>query len=145
MLYHAVIGKSNNDDAILGFEGYHSRKKLVRMYKEYIREEFDDDRNLLENAVVRGAMDRLRPMLLTSLTTIGGLSALMFEKSLQAQFLIPMATTITFGLAVTSILVLFVVPAMIGVTNDVKNLVKLVIGVFGVGANSKSQFLQMDD
>ena len=33
MLYHAVIGKSNNDDAILGFEGYHSRKKLVRMYK----------------------------------------------------------------------------------------------------------------
>ena len=46
MLYHAVIGKSNNDDAILGFEGYHSRKKLVRMYKEYIREEFDDDRKI---------------------------------------------------------------------------------------------------
>ena len=46
MLYHAVIGKSNNDDAILGFEGYHSRKKLVRMYKEYIKEEFDDDRKI---------------------------------------------------------------------------------------------------
>ena len=46
MLYHAVIGKSNNDDAILGFEGYHSRKKLVRMYKEYIREEFDVDRKI---------------------------------------------------------------------------------------------------
>ena len=46
MLYHAVIGKSNNDDAILGFEGYHSRRKLVRMYKEYIREEFDDDRKI---------------------------------------------------------------------------------------------------
>ena len=46
MLYHAVIGKSNNDDAILGFEGYHSRKKLVRMYKEHIREEFDDDRKI---------------------------------------------------------------------------------------------------
>ena len=37
---------SNDDDAILGFEGYHSRKKLVRMYKEYIREEFDDDRKI---------------------------------------------------------------------------------------------------
>ena len=46
MLYHAVIGKSNDDDAILGFEGYHSRKKLVRMYKEYIREEFDDNRKI---------------------------------------------------------------------------------------------------
>ena len=107
--------------------------------------EFDDDRNLLENAVVRGAMDRLRPMLLTSLTTIGGLSALMFEKSLQAQFLIPMATTITFGLAVTSILVLFVVPAMIGVTNDIKNLVKWVAGFFGLGANNRGRILQMDD
>ena len=46
MLYPAVIGKSNNDDAILGFEGYYSRKNLVRMYKEYIREEFDDDRKI---------------------------------------------------------------------------------------------------
>ena len=54
MLYHAVIGKSNNDDAILGFEGYHSRKKLVRMYKEYIREEFDDENffNLLGDILV---------------------------------------------------------------------------------------------
>ena len=90
-------------------------------------------------------MDRLRPMLLTSLTTIGGLSALMFEKSLQAQFLIPMATTITFGLAVTSILVLFVVPAMIGVTNDIRNLVKWVAGFFGFGANGRGRILQMDD
>ena len=107
--------------------------------------EIEIDRNLLENAVVRGAMDRLRPMLLTSLTTIGGLSALMFEKSLQAQFLIPMATTITFGLAVTSTLVLFVVPAMIGVTNDIKNLVKWVAGFFGLGASDRGRILQMDD
>ena len=63
----------------------------------------------------------------------------MFEKSLQAQFLIPMATTITFGLAVTSILVLFVVPAMIGVTNDIKNLVKWMV-FFGFGANSRVEF-----
>ena len=46
MLYHAVIGKSNNDDAILAFEGYQSRKKKVRMNKEYIREEFDDNRKI---------------------------------------------------------------------------------------------------
>ena len=146
---HYVMGLSLNIlsmFAIIALAGIVVNNSIILVATiERRMKEFDDDRNLLENAVVRGAMDRLRPMLLTSLTTIGGLSALMFEKSLQAQFLIPMATTITFGLAVTSILVLFVVPAMIGVTNDVKNLVKLVIGFFGVGANIKGQFLQMDD
>ncbi len=64
-----------------------------------------------EEAIVQGTTDRLRPVFLTSMTTIGGLSTLMFETSLQAQFLIPMATTIVFGLAFTTTLVLFVVPA----------------------------------
>ncbi len=36
MLYHAVIGKSNNDDAILGFEGYHSRKNDRKIEVSYI-------------------------------------------------------------------------------------------------------------
>jgi len=48
MIYHAVIGKLNNNDAILGFEGFHSRKKLVRMYKEYIMEEFSADDGKIE-------------------------------------------------------------------------------------------------
>jgi hypothetical protein len=48
MIYHAVIGKLNNNDAILGFEGFHSRKKLVRMYKEYIMEEFSTDDKKIE-------------------------------------------------------------------------------------------------
>ena len=73
------------------------------------------------SAIVAGTVDRLRPVLLTSLTTIGGLSALMFERSLQAQFLIPMATTIVFGLAVTTLLVLFVVPAALAVGEDLKS------------------------
>ena len=48
MIYHAVIGKLNNNDAILGFEGFHSIKKLVRMYKEYIMEEFSADDKKIE-------------------------------------------------------------------------------------------------
>ena len=48
MIYHAVIGKLNNSDAILGFEGFHSRKKLVRMYKEYIMDEFSADDKKIE-------------------------------------------------------------------------------------------------
>ena len=64
-------------------------------------------------AVVEAARLRLRAVLLTSLTTIGGLTPLMFETSVQAQFLIPMAVSIAFGLAVATFLVLLLVPALL--------------------------------
>lgn len=67
----------------------------------------------VKEALVNAACLRLRAILLTSLTTIGGLSTLMMEKSLQAQFLIPMATSITFGLAFTTVLALLWLPAML--------------------------------
>ena len=70
-------------------------------------------------AIISGTTDRLRPVILTSVTTICGLSTLMFERSLQAQFLIPMATTIVFGLAITTLLVLFVVPSMLAIGLDI--------------------------
>ncbi|MGC6518133.1 MAG: efflux RND transporter permease subunit, partial [Candidatus Puniceispirillaceae bacterium] len=84
-------------------------------------EELEGD---FETAVISGAVDRLRPVLLTSMTTIGGLSTLMFETSLQAQFLIPMATTLVFGLAVTTALVLFVVPATLGIGRDIGQMIR---------------------
>lgn len=67
----------------------------------------------LNEALVGAACGRLRAVLLTSLTTIGGLTPLLFEGSLQAQFLIPMATSIAFGLGFSAILVLFFVPALL--------------------------------
>ena len=67
----------------------------------------------VKEALVNAACLRLRAILLTSLTTIGGLSTLMAETSLQAQFLIPMATSITFGLAFTTVLALLWLPAML--------------------------------
>ena len=71
-----------------------------------------------DDAIVGGACDRLRAVVLTSLTTIGGLLPLLSETSLQAQFLKPMALTIVSGLVVTTVLVLFVVPALIAVQAD---------------------------
>ena len=59
--------------------------------------------------------DRLRAVILTSVTTIGGLTPLLFETSLQAQFLIPMAVTIVFGLMGTTLLILFVAPSVIAI------------------------------
>ncbi|MEW6677117.1 MAG: efflux RND transporter permease subunit [Pseudomonadota bacterium] len=67
----------------------------------------------VKEALINAACLRLRAILLTSLTTIGGLSTLMMETSLQAQFLIPMATSITFGLAFTTVLALLWLPAML--------------------------------
>jgi multidrug efflux pump subunit AcrB len=81
----------------------------------------------LHAAIVGGAQDRLRAVILTSATTIGGLLPLMFETSLQAQFLIPMAATLVFGLAVASLLVLIVVPVFLAIIEDIA-------GLFGKGA-----------
>jgi len=71
-------------------------------------------------AAVGASQDRFRAVLLTSLTTIGGLLPLLFETSRQAQFLIPMAITMVFGLAGATILVLVLVPAIVGVGGDIK-------------------------
>lgn len=73
----------------------------------------------LEEAAIGGARDRFRAVLLTSLTTVGGLTPLLFETSRQAQFLIPMAITLVFGLAAATILVLLLVPSLIGIGGDV--------------------------
>jgi multidrug efflux pump subunit AcrB len=70
-------------------------------------------------AIVDATCQRLRAVLLTSLTTIAGLTPLMFETSRQAQFLIPMAVTISFGLAVATLLVLLVVPSLLCVHESI--------------------------
>jgi type II secretory pathway component PulF len=56
---------------------------------------------------------------LTSLTTIGGLTPLLFETSMQAQIMQPMAITMVFGIAVATGIVLVVVPALLGIVDDI--------------------------
>jgi multidrug efflux pump subunit AcrB len=67
----------------------------------------------VREAIVEATCQRLRAVLLTSLTTIAGLLPLLFETSLQAQFLIPMAVSISFGLAFATFLVLLLVPSLL--------------------------------
>lgn len=76
----------------------------------------------LHEAAIGASQDRFRAVLLTSLTTIGGLLPLLFETSRQAQFLIPMAITMVFGLAAATILVLVLVPTIVGVGGDINRL-----------------------
>jgi multidrug efflux pump subunit AcrB len=66
----------------------------------------------LTEALLDAGRRRFRPVLLTSVTTIAGLTPLLLETSFQAQILIPMATSLSFGLLVGTALVLFLVPTM---------------------------------
>lgn len=61
---------------------------------------------------------RFRPILLTSITTVAGLMPLLLEKSLQAQILIPLATSLAFGLTAATIAALFLVPAVYAILDD---------------------------
>lgn len=73
----------------------------------------------VKDAIVEASCQRLRAVLLTSLTTIAGLTPLLFETSLQAKFLIPMAVTISFGLGFATILVLLLVPSILSINESI--------------------------
>jgi len=104
---------------LLGLSGILVNDSIVMVARIKERVETGDD---LGVAAVGAAGDRFRAVLLTSLTTIGGLLPLVFETSRQAQFLIPMAITIVFGLSVSTILVLVLVPSLIGIGGDVSRI-----------------------
>ena len=92
---------------------------LVTFYKQLRAKGLE-----IHDALVESACLRLRAVLLTSLTTIAGLTPLLFETSLQAQFLIPMATSISFGLGFSTLLVLFVVPVFLSYIEQLSAYIK---------------------
>ena len=82
-------------------------------------DEYAEDRGLIP-AIIDGTCDRLRPVILTSLTTILGLAPLLFETSRHAQFLRPTVITLTYGLGFGLLLVLLIVPSLIAVQSDIQ-------------------------
>ncbi|WP_170350696.1 efflux RND transporter permease subunit [Ruegeria atlantica] len=69
-------------------------------------------------SIVEGTADRLRPVMLTTLTTVLGLTPLLYEGSQQAQFLKPSVITLVYGLGFGMFLVLLLVPALLAILND---------------------------
>ncbi|MDB4862152.1 efflux RND transporter permease subunit [Pirellulaceae bacterium] len=76
---------------------------------DYINKHGKRDEDILTTLVESGR-DRFRPVLLTSITTVAGLLPLLLETSFQAQVLIPMATSLCFGLILGTVLILYLVP-----------------------------------
>jgi len=102
----ALTGKVVNDSLIL-IDFINSK---VRKGEEMI------------TAVVESGQNRFRPVILTSFTTVAGLFPLLLERSFQAQFLIPMAVSISFGLAAATVLTLLYVPALYMIVADISGL-----------------------
>ncbi|TWT56168.1 efflux RND transporter permease subunit [Allorhodopirellula solitaria] len=73
-------------------------------------------------AISQAGIRRFRPILLTTLTTFGGLMPLIFEKSLQAQYIIPMAISLGFGILFATGIILVLVPCLYLILEDIRGL-----------------------
>ena len=86
-------------------------------------DEYSRSRALIP-AVIDAATDRLRPVLLTTLTTVLGLAPLLYESSQQAQFLKPTVITLAYGLGFGMFLVLLVVPSLVAMQLDLARIIR---------------------
>ena len=77
-----------------------------------------------DDALYEAGRSRFRAIFLTSITTVAGLAPLIFEESRQAQFLIPMAISIAYGIGFATILTLIVLPIFLSFSNSVKKTIK---------------------
>lgn len=104
----ALIGIMVNDGLV-----------LIGKFNTYLQDGMHFDKALYE-----ASKSRFRAIFLTSLTTIAGLAPLIFEESRQAQFLIPMAISIAYGIGVATGLTLVVLPIYLSLANSLKVRVK---------------------
>lgn len=87
---------------------------------DYINRRMADGEPLYDAALAAGAK-RFRPIMLTSVTTFAGLLPLMMDRSLQAQFLIPMAVSLAFGVLFATAVTLYLVPCSLLLAQDLKH------------------------
>ncbi len=112
LLAHLVMGLSVgilSMFGIIGLSGVVVNDSLVMI--DFINRVKSDGASA-RDAVIEGAKQRFRPILLTSLTTFLGVAPLVFERSLQAQFLIPMAASLAFGILFATLVLMLLVPAL---------------------------------
>ncbi len=103
--------------ALLGLAGILINDSIVLVVQI---QEHVDQKMPIRDAIIIGTKERLRAVILTSATTVLGLLPLLFERSLQAQFLKPMAITMSWGVGIGTIIILFIVPSFLGILNDIK-------------------------
>ena len=115
---HLLMGLNLTMPSMLGFVSLagivvNDSILLVEFVKKRVKQGLS-----VHDAAAKASYDRFRAVLLTSVTTIAGMTPLLFESSLQAQILIPLATSIVFGIATATFLVLFVLPSLYSILED---------------------------
>lgn len=111
----ALVGVVVNDSLVLvDFINKHRQRALEKGGQNTLE--------LINNAIFNAGVARFRPIMLTSLTTFLGLAPLLFEKSTQAQFLIPMAISLGFGIIFATFITLILVPVNYRIMEDIKGL-----------------------
>ncbi|MDC0584794.1 efflux RND transporter permease subunit [Bacteroidales bacterium] len=88
---------------------------LIEKFNFFLREGLK-----FEEALIAAGKSRFRAIFLTSITTVAGLAPLIFETSRQAQFLIPMAISVAYGITIATFLTLLLLPLFISITNQIK-------------------------
>ncbi len=109
---HLIMGIAFSTTAIMGFLGLSGvvvNDSLVMI--DFIDQRIKDRGPTLE-AIVEGAKGRFRPILLTSVTTFLGFTPLILERAIQAQFLLPFAASLGFGILATTSILMLLVPAL---------------------------------
>ncbi len=122
MLGHIMMGMSLTIMSLMGMlalSGVVVNDSLVLV--DYVNRRRREGMGLHE-AVAKAGVARLRPVLLTSLTTFAGLTPLIFEKSTQAQFLIPMAVSLGFGILFATAITLLLIPINYLILEDARRL-----------------------
>ena len=90
---------------------------LINTFNIYIRRGMD-----WHSAIIKAGCRRFRPIILTTLTTFGGLAPMIFETSRQAQFITPMAVSLGFGILFATTITLAIVPCLCAITEDIKGI-----------------------
>lgn len=122
VLGHILMGKDLSIMSMCGIvalAGVVVNDSLVLV--DYVNRELAKGQGLVE-AVWEAGAARFRPIVLTSLTTFAGLTPMLTETDLQAQFLIPMAISLSFGILFATVITLILVPSVYLVLEDVKRL-----------------------
>jgi len=89
-------------------------------------------------AIVLAGVRRFRPILLTTLTTFGGLAPIIFETSRQAQFLIPMSISLAFGILFATPIILLIVPCLYIMVEDLADLRRGFVRWLGLGGEPEA-------
>lgn len=124
---HIIMGASMTFLSMIGFialAGIVVNDSLIFM--KFFNERRQEGLSVYDSSVATGKA-RFRAIMLTTITTVLGITPLMLETSFQAKFLIPMAITIAFGLMSATFIILLVLPSLLMIFDDVTHVIRVAI------------------